>query len=295
MLRRCLAVRGLSSVVAAMDRISSEQDTSVPLPPNIDVGSSSVAAAGLLQQRSEDLNVIQDFAVEEEFFFVRRFVASNAARVIGDLLSDEKFSKAMGMRWLLFLMTGLGNAIQDWESASTVINFHKSCKEDEKKVVVEVPNHSFNHTTSPPHYLENALYGRKQMVNLILLLAQKDDVLKNVGIGDMSSAQNLLKEQTESIIQSYLDKEAGVISSDKGAESSSNQNVEYWRAGELSHFTTLVCELLEGYNCFKEERLSSLLWLCPMLSDLIESNNKSVRSVVHNLVSRMFEGPLKKE
>jgi len=46
--------------------------------------------------------------VEEEFFSVRRFVASAAARVIGDLLSDEKFSKAMGMRWLLFLMTGLG-------------------------------------------------------------------------------------------------------------------------------------------------------------------------------------------
>jgi len=128
------------------------------------------------------------------------------------------------------------------------------------------------------------------MVNLILQLAQKDDVLKNVGIGDMSSAQNLLKEQTESIIQSYLDKEVGV-SPDKEESSPA----EYCKAGELSHITSLVCELLEGYNCFEDERLSSLLWLCPMLSDLIESNNKSVRSVVHNLVSRMFEGPLKKE
>ena len=130
------------------------------------------------------------------------------------------------------------------------------------------------------------------MVNLILLLAQKDDVLKNVGIGDMSSAQNLLKEQTESIIQSYLDKEVGVNSEKDESPSSAT---EYCKAGELSHFTSLVCELLEGYNGFEDERLSSLLWLCPMLSDLIESNNKSVRSVVHNLVSRMFEGPLKKE
>ena len=55
--------------------------------------------------------------------------------------------------------------------------------------------------------------------------------------------------------------------------------------------TALVCDLLDGYSALSDAHFFSLTWLRPMLSSLIESNTKSVRTSVQNLVARAFEGP----
>ena len=61
------------------------------------------------------------------------------------------------------------------------------------------------------------------------------------------------------------------------------------RTAEVSHLTTLVVDVLNGYKEFNEEQLQkSMGWLVPLLSTLIQSNNKPVRVLVHKL----FAGPL---
>jgi hypothetical protein len=127
--------------------------------------------------------------------------------------------------------------------------------------------------------MENALYGRKWIVRLMLSLAAKKDVEES----QQQTVQQLLKEETKSLLSTFLEKESALgtlHTNDKAA----------WHVTEVSHFTNLVFELLNGFNQLDEDRLFALPWLCPMLSSLTLSNNKMVRTCVHNLVSRLFEG-----
>ena len=122
------------------------------------------------------------------------------------------------------------------------------------------------------------------MVRLILDLAAKNDLEEDV----QQTVQQLLKEETQSFLSAFLEKESALGSLP------SNEK-EAWHVTEVGHFTNLVFTLLDGYNKLDDDRLFALPWLCPMLSSLIQSNNKIVRTFVHSLMSRLFEGRLPPE
>jgi hypothetical protein len=113
----------------------------------------------------------------------------------------------------------------------------------------------------------------------MLSLAAKDHVEE----GQEQTVQQLLKEETKSLLATFLEKETALSSSPTSEKAA-------WHVTEVSHFTNLVFDLLDGFNQLDDDRLFALPWLCPMLSSLTLSNNKMVRSCVHNLVSRLFEG-----
>jgi len=50
--------------------------------------------------------------------------------------------------------------------------------------------------------------------------------------------------------------------------------------------------LLEGYRDFEDALLLKNIWLLPLLSKLIECSDKGIRVIVHEIVSRLFDGPL---
>jgi len=180
-------------------------------------------------------------------------------------------------------MKGLASGIQDWEQAASIIG---TKLEGQGKIKSTDPSKA----PSPPHYLENALYGRQWMGKLILIAAQKS-IKEEDGNSTSKSRLSLLKEETQTIISNFLDKEAKV---DELARATLQEELILGacRSAEVGYFTQLVCELLDGINKFDNAALSKLSWLCPMLSSLIQSNNKALRVVVHVLVSRMFEGPM---
>ena len=104
------------------------------------------------------------------------------------------------------------------------------------------------------------------------------------------SRQIFLQRQTQNIFESYLEKESkmdGLVST-----SPNDLILNASRAREVAYITQLVSELLDTYTRFDDEQLLKVAWLCPMLSPLIQSNNRAVRASVQHLVSRMFEGPL---
>jgi len=98
-----------------------------------------------------------------------------------------------------------------------------------------------------------------------------------------SVAQNLIKDQTESILNALIAKEA-VLSGGKDTKKGAST--------EVKHLTALVNQLLDGYNKLDDNHLFVMPWLCPKLSACIQSNDKDLRSIVHILVQRMFNGPL---
>ena len=160
-------------------------------------------------------------------------------------------------------------------------------------------------TCISPHYLENALYGRKYMVRFMLHLISKEDVLNpdissngSVAIGkeknslgkkSAAAAKILIKEQADSFLLALLQKESAVRIEDSDL---ARPIPEASRAAELRHSTELVCSLMEGFKKLDDSRLFALSGLTPTLSASIQSSNKTVRIAVHGLVQRMFEGPL---
>jgi len=263
MLKRCMFVRGLHSVMDAVERRDS-----------------TCSESEGEERKLEDQGLINEFIMEEDLFSGRRYICSNAAMVIGMLLCNETYAKRIGTRWFLFLMKGLGQGILDWENAADVVGLSA---EDSQ-------NQSISGASSPPHHLENAVYGRKWMGSLILLLARLYKGC-DTETAIAKSRQSLLKEQTQAIVNVFIDKESK-LGEKTCATSTEELILEACRAGEVGHMTNVVCELLEGYNKFDDDHLFDLAWLCPMLSALIQSNNRAVRVAVHSLVSRMFEGPL---
>jgi len=179
----------------------------------------------------------------------------------------------------------LAKGIQDWEEAAKIIGFNfENNGDNQGQTLLSKP--------SAPYYLENALYGRKWMVKLILLLAADDCTSPNEDDSAiMESRQTLLKEQTQTLITVFLEKESN-MDNITSVNSKEDVMVGACLAGELGHITQVVSELLDGFNDFEDKKLFKLTWLCPILSSLIQSNNKAVRVTVHLLVSRMFEGPL---
>merc|ERR1712127_13852 len=259
MLRRCLSVRRLPSVTEAVKRKNASESL------------------------KEDEGLINEFIMEEELLSGRRYICCNATMVIGTLLCDRDYAVSIGQSWFFFLVKGLAKGIQDWEEAANIMgpNFNFEDHKDKRQALLSDP--------SPPHYLENALYGVQWMAKLLLLLASDENEVADENLA--KALETLIQEQTQTIIKSFLEKESKM---DAFASASADEDLILGtsRAGELGHLTQVVCDLLEGLNKLENKKFFKLAWLCPLLSSLINSNNKAVRSTVQGLVSRMFAGPM---
>lgn len=107
MLRRSLAVRSL------------------PKPPS--GNSNSPDTDGLVDEaEKERQESIREFLMEDSILANRRYIGSNAVMVIASFLGSERFLTSLGLRWRLFMVSGVGRAIRDWEYASSLVDGNTS-------------------------------------------------------------------------------------------------------------------------------------------------------------------------
>lgn len=110
MLRRCLSVRGLpQSNSSAGTEKSTENDSS---------------EESEVHTNDDDYKeAIREFVAEEKIMQDRRYIGSNVTMIIGSLLTSEEFA-SMGLRWRLFLVSGLGRGVKEWEESGTILAGH---------------------------------------------------------------------------------------------------------------------------------------------------------------------------
>lgn len=74
------------------------------------------------EMKQDHIEMMNEFIREQRFFSNRRYIGCNAAMVIGYLLTDESIVESMGIHWYIFLTTGLGKGIRDWERAADIMD-----------------------------------------------------------------------------------------------------------------------------------------------------------------------------
>mmetsp|Transcript_4893 Transcript_4893/g.9331 ORF Transcript_4893/g.9331 Transcript_4893/m.9331 type:complete len:2158 (+) Transcript_4893:121-6594(+) len=210
-------------------------------------------------------DVLVDFLQEEKLLPQRHYIGGNVVSIIGSLLADAEIAKSMGSQWYLFLVSGLGMGIQTWDKASKIMDSNPA------EIVWSNPN------SQPPSYSENSLYARKLMVRLLLKHISGEDNLLGTMSDNLSKA--LLKSEIDSIVNGYLEKEA------RASSGTPNPG----EILELEHMTKLVCNLLEGISKLDSTRLSSISSLTPTLTACIQTDDRSIRTIVHKLLQRIFQ------
>ncbi|CAB9499510.1 inhibited guanine nucleotide-exchange protein 1 [Seminavis robusta] len=251
MLRRCLNLRGLPKLKDSTSRAGNGEERS-------ELNAES--------EHTEDEDDIREFVMEDSLLPGRRYVGSNVVMVIGSFLMNERFVGEISMNWRLFLVTGLGRGIRDWEQAATVISRFGSKASETRPV--------------PPDYRETAVYGRKWMSSIILSLAPTQSVAYTPAPSDptasiVAEAQKVVKEQTQKLLSAFIAKEN--TASQKGA--SPDDTVLY----EVSR--DLVLEFLSGFGKMDSAILHHLDWLNPvLLSWCTRSKHKPIQQAVHDLL-----------
>mmetsp|Transcript_21419 Transcript_21419/g.52713 ORF Transcript_21419/g.52713 Transcript_21419/m.52713 type:complete len:2171 (+) Transcript_21419:98-6610(+) len=253
MLRRCLAVRGLPKQPASSSKGEDVEN---------EEGDENPALA--------HKEAIREFVMEESMLSDRRYIGCHAIFVIGTFLEGERFAPTLNLRWRLFLVTGLGKAIQDWEKASSIIS------ENAKATT---------RGTNPPNYLETAFYGRSWMNRFLLHVAAMKEV-ETTATKAQAAAQALVKDQTQSLVNVFLEKEAFLAQ----AEKKSSLDVEIF-----DRLTGLVKDILAGYAQLPDEHLVLMAWLNPVLSSCIHTSNEQIRIAIQKLVKRLHAEHLAEE
>jgi len=72
--------------------------------------------------KQDHIETMNEFIREQKFFSNRRYIGCNAAMVIGSLLTTESIVESMGIHWYIFLTTGLGKGISDWQKAADIMD-----------------------------------------------------------------------------------------------------------------------------------------------------------------------------
>jgi len=246
MLRRSLAVRGLPKESASSSRdgnFESEEENENP---------------ALVHKEA-----IREFVMEDNMLCDRRYIGCNAIFVIGTFLEGERFARTLGLKWRLFLVTGLGKAIQDWEEAASILS------ENETKANSRGAN--------PPNYLETAFYARSWMNRFLLHVAAMKEV-ETTETKAQAAAQALVKDQTQSLVNTFLEKEAFLAQAEKKA----SIDVEIF-----NRLTCLVKDILAGYAQLPDEHLVLMAWLNPVLSSCIHTSDEQIRIAIQKLVKRL--------
>jgi hypothetical protein len=111
MLRRCLSVRGLP-----------QSNKSPPQAKEDEAPKSESSDEAEEQADDGDYEEsIREFILEEKIMQDRRYIGSNVTMIIGSLLTGGEYSESMGLRWKLFLTSGLGRGVKEWEEAGTLL------------------------------------------------------------------------------------------------------------------------------------------------------------------------------
>lgn len=117
------------------------------------------------------------------------------------------------------------------------------------------------------------------MNRFLLQIASMKEVAEPATEGSrQASAQTLIKDQTQSLISAFLEKEAVVAKG--GKKSSLDTNL-------FNRLTSLVKEMLSGYDKLPDEHLQQMAWLNPVLSSCIHTSNESIRVAIQKLVKRL--------
>ncbi|KAL7558124.1 hypothetical protein ACA910_013180 [Epithemia clementina (nom. ined.)] len=247
MLSRCLTVRGL--------------------PRKGSASSNAETGTGELDEEYE--MEVREFKAEESILPDRRYVGSNAVMVIGNMLSSERISEAMGFRWRLFLINGLGKGIAAWEAAASLL-------EDQPQRQIR----NGNAVQSPPDYRENAHYGRVWMNRFLLQLASMEQVVVG-GAGSegdeaklYKTAQGLIMGETEDLLVRFVEAELAL------ASSATKQNVALHK-----RLAKLAKALIKGYNNMRHEHILNMTWLNPtLLSSCNQSRDEEVIALIQKFV-----------
>jgi hypothetical protein len=117
------------------------------------------------------------------------------------------------------------------------------------------------------------------MNRFLLQIASMKEVAEPASEGSrQASAQTLIKDQTQSLISAFLEKEAAVAKG--GKKSSLDTNL-------FNRLTSLAKEMLSGYAKLPDEHLHQMAWLNPVLSSCIHTSNESIRVAIQKLVKRL--------
>eukprot|EP00934_Nitzschia_sp_Nitz4_P004877 Nitzschia sp. Nitz4//scaffold63_size106090//21899//28360//NITZ4_004382-RA/size106090-processed-gene-0.139-mRNA-1//-1//CDS//3329555951//4867//frame0 len=245
MIRRSLSVRSLPRAANGQGTVANSDD------------SESQQNGSVADEEYEES--IREFFMEDNILSDRRYIGSNAVYIMGTLLGAERFEQSLGTRWRLFLVSGLGKAIRDYEQASSIL----STRESKQK---------------GPDYLETAFYGRRYMNRFLLQLAATN-LSADASSEQLANVQALLKEQTQNLATEFLEREAVAQGGDKGA-----------RAVMLYERTASAFrDMLIGYRNLPEERLANLDWLDPLLESCMHTENESVRSAIQKFLPPVEE------
>uniref|UniRef100_A0A7S1B9D9 SEC7 domain-containing protein n=1 Tax=Corethron hystrix TaxID=216773 RepID=A0A7S1B9D9_9STRA len=205
---------------------------------------------------------LQDLLENEHGRQGRPVVSCAVIEVTGQLLKNKLCVDSMGKDMFLAFMQGLSVAVGHWDNAMEFST-----------------NSSQSHMR--PHALEITFHGEKHIVHalkaLMVLIDEKEISDKD------SEMRSMLMGHTRSIFGTYLSKETSLI--EKQVE---DPFEEVCRVAEFGYLNGLVVDLLEGFDELDDRYLFMISWMYPMLSDLIQTNNKAVRAAVQNLVSRIF-------
>jgi hypothetical protein len=276
MLRRCLAVRDLPRTRHSAVSSSNDDD------------------------EADYEQAVREFVAEESMLSDRRYIGANATMVIGMLLSTDRF--AIGLRWRLFLIAGLGQAILQWEQAAILLESSKVAADASastpyvgicEKSCILVSSAPTTHYLAPffrlfrPSYYETSLYGRIWMNRFLLQLAAMKDLAQAPPDADpktnrFAAGQKLIVDETQRLLTAFLVRERAA---------------SQYRPPELDEIlhrklTGLVTELLSGLNQMGSDHLKDMAWIdSVLLGTCIQSKNESIRLAVQKLVQRTAPTP----
>jgi hypothetical protein len=119
------------------------------------------------------------------------------------------------------------------------------------------------------------------MNRFLLQIASMKEIAEPATEGSRhAAAQTLIKEQTQSLVTAYLEKDAAV--SGEGKKSSLDTHL-------FNRLTSLVKDMLAGYDKLPDEDLALMSWLNPVLSACIHTSNESIRIAIQKLVKRLHD------
>ncbi|KAL3756746.1 hypothetical protein ACHAWU_003496 [Discostella pseudostelligera] len=224
------------------------------LPPPTGPDVEGATEEEIKQLKEERIETMNEFIREQRYFSNRRYIGCNAAMVIGSLLTDKSIVESMGVQWYIFLTSGLGKGIREWERAAAMID-----------AKTEMPDAM----PSPPHYLENVLYARRWMTKFLVGLLSQSDVSTLL----TAPCQQVLKEECNSLLRGFLAKELN----------------ECCSVVEMRNISKMVSTILECFNALSDDKIAAMKWLSPLLSACIQTNNQTIRTSVQILITRLLK------
>ena len=119
------------------------------------------------------------------------------------------------------------------------------------------------------------------MNRFLLQIASRKEIAEIATEGSyQASAQSLIKEQTQSLVTAFLEREAAIGNEAKPSLAD---------VKSFERLKGLVKDMLAGYDKIPEEHLGLMSWLNPVLTSCINTGDESIRLAIQKLVTRLHE------